>query len=119
MRTVGQAGARATMQRHGLAAFKGIVKAKGWAGPRPSGGTVVSRVAPESSAPVRPRRGRSAPDAGGGTTMDRYELSRRTAVKLLGGGALVALAEMGLLRPAAAQTCQHCEGAGQGTIGAD
>ena len=52
MRTVGQAGARATMQRHGLAAFKGIVKAKGWAGPRPSGGTVVSRVAPESSAPV-------------------------------------------------------------------
>ena len=47
--------------------------------------------------------------------MDRYELSRRTAAKLLGGGALVALAEMGLVRPAAAQTCEHCTGAGQGT----
>jgi hypothetical protein len=34
MRTIGKAGARATIDRHGLATFKGIVKAKGWTGPR-------------------------------------------------------------------------------------
>ena len=34
MRTIGRAGARATIARHGLGTFRGIVKAKGWAGPR-------------------------------------------------------------------------------------
>ena len=34
MRAIGKAGARATIERHGLATFKGIVAAKGWAGPR-------------------------------------------------------------------------------------
>ena len=34
MRAIGRAGARATIERHGLATFKGIVAAKGWAGPR-------------------------------------------------------------------------------------
>ena len=40
---------------------------------------------------------------------DRNEQPRRTAARLLGGGALAALAEMGLIR-ASAQTCEHCEG---------
>ena len=34
MRTIGKAGARATIARHGLATFRGIVAARGWAGPR-------------------------------------------------------------------------------------
>ena len=34
MRTIGKVGARATIARHGLATFRGIVAAKGWAGPR-------------------------------------------------------------------------------------
>ena len=34
MRAIGKAGARATIAKHGLATFKGIVAAKGWAGPR-------------------------------------------------------------------------------------
>ena len=34
MRAIGRAGARATIERHGLATFRGIVAAKGWAGPR-------------------------------------------------------------------------------------
>ena len=34
MRAIGRARARATIQRHGLDTFKGIVKAKGWTGPR-------------------------------------------------------------------------------------
>ena len=34
MRAIGKAGARATIARHGLDTFRGIVAAKGWAGPR-------------------------------------------------------------------------------------
>ena len=34
MRTIGKAGARATIERHGFGTFAGIVKAKGWTGPR-------------------------------------------------------------------------------------
>lgn len=34
-RMIGKAGARATITRHGVAYFAGLVKAKGWAGPRP------------------------------------------------------------------------------------
>ena len=34
MRTIGKAGARATIAAHGVGYWRGIVKAKGWAGPR-------------------------------------------------------------------------------------
>ena len=34
MRTIGKAGARATIARHGLGHWRGVVAAKGWAGPR-------------------------------------------------------------------------------------
>ena len=34
MRTIGKAGARATIQAHGVGYWRGIVEAKGWAGPR-------------------------------------------------------------------------------------
>ena len=34
MRAIGEAGARATIRRHGFDTFAGIVKAKGWDGPR-------------------------------------------------------------------------------------
>ena len=34
MRAIGNAGARATITRHGLCHWQGIVKQKGWAGPR-------------------------------------------------------------------------------------
>ncbi len=34
MRTIGKAGARATIERHGLSTFTGIITAKGWTGPR-------------------------------------------------------------------------------------
>ena len=34
MRAIGRAGARATIGRHGLGTFRGVVKAKGWTGPR-------------------------------------------------------------------------------------
>ncbi len=34
MATIGKAGARATIALHGVAFFRGIVAAKGWAGPR-------------------------------------------------------------------------------------
>jgi len=34
MAAIGRAGARTTIDRHGVAFFRGIVAAKGWAGPR-------------------------------------------------------------------------------------
>ena len=34
MRTIGKAGVRATIARHGVGHWRGIVAAKGWAGPR-------------------------------------------------------------------------------------
>ena len=34
MASIGKAGARTTIDRHGVAFFRGIVAAKGWAGPR-------------------------------------------------------------------------------------
>ena len=34
MRAIGKAGARATIRAHGLGTLRGIVAAKGWAGPR-------------------------------------------------------------------------------------
>ncbi len=34
MRTIGKAGARATIAKHGVGTFRGIVAAKGWTGPR-------------------------------------------------------------------------------------
>ena len=34
MAAIGRAGARTTIARHGVAFFRGIVRAKGWAGPR-------------------------------------------------------------------------------------
>jgi hypothetical protein len=34
MRTIGRVGARATIARHGVTTFSGIVASKGWAGPR-------------------------------------------------------------------------------------
>jgi hypothetical protein len=35
MRAIGTAGARQTIDRHGVAFFQGIVQAKGWHGRRP------------------------------------------------------------------------------------
>ena len=34
MRAIGKAGERATIEAHGLGYWQGLVKAKGWAGPR-------------------------------------------------------------------------------------
>jgi len=52
-RTIGTAGARTTIQRHGIATWQGIVKAKGWASPRKPDlltDLAVSRVLAEQAA---------------------------------------------------------------------